>query len=303
METLSSCLLCGGSNFSCVTRVGANFQGEAVNLCSGCGLVFLSPRMTASELEDFYSSNAFSEEYRGGAEPDSAALAKREVRISPRIEFLAEHVDLDTTKSALEIGCSCGTFCAALRDRGVSEVLGVDPSAGYVKFGARHYQLDLRHGTFPDALTADDGPYDLIAIFHVLEHLPAPAVALARMRDLLSHDGILFIEVPDLERALERKWLHRKYFHRAHLVDFTKETLKACVENAGFEVIAIQHALPDVACGQSTNDKNVMVLARRSETLKGASCWNPEHARALRERIKARHNPPALKKWWARLAK
>jgi len=82
------------------------------------------------------------------------------------------------------------------------------------------------------------GSFDVITIFHVLEHLPEPAVYLACARDLLAEDGLLVVEVPNFRTwgfaLLGRRNLCFDPPHHLHFL--TPPALAALLERSGFRV-------------------------------------------------------------------
>ena len=69
------------------------------------------------------------------------------------------------------------------------------------------------------------GRYDVVTLFHVLEHLRCPRSAFARLYQLLNPEGRLFIEVPWIETNDASP--HNMYF-RAHLFYFGIDSLVSC---------------------------------------------------------------------------
>lgn len=72
--------------------------------------------------------------------------------------------------------------------------------------------------------------FDLIVLWHTLEHIPAPLAPLAELRDLLAPGGRLLVQVPDIERTP---------FDLAvidHCSHFSRRTLEILCNRAGFTV-------------------------------------------------------------------
>ncbi len=80
------------------------------------------------------------------------------------------------------------------------------------------------------------GPFGVITLFHVLEHLVDPRGALELLGSWLAPDGRLVVEVPNVET---RSTAPHHRFHRAHLYGFNTVTLDACGEAAG--LTALEH--------------------------------------------------------------
>ncbi len=98
---------------------------------------------------------------------------------------------------------------------------------------ARKEDLAVEIGMFPEA-HGERHRYDVIVLFHVLEHLPDPPATLRLCREMLGDGGRLVVEVPDLSRALGPTWTER-YFHLPHLFDFTSASLDGLLWQTGFE--------------------------------------------------------------------
>jgi len=79
--------------------------------------------------------------------------------------------------------------------------------------------------------------FDIIMMFHVLEHLRHPAEYLHGLTNILTKEGRIFIEVPDVDDALISLYniqaFKKFYFQKAHLYYFSKETLMKVCEKAG----------------------------------------------------------------------
>jgi 2-polyprenyl-3-methyl-5-hydroxy-6-metoxy-1,4-benzoquinol methylase len=111
----------------------------------------------------------------------------------------------------LDVGCGTGFLLEQLAGRGFRGI-GVDLSPESVE----HANRRLAEIGAADRLTAQvgsayeppDGPFDLIALTDVLEHLEDPRRCLAALRAQLAPDGLLVISTPN-RRSLPgaRRWL------------------------------------------------------------------------------------------------
>jgi SAM-dependent methyltransferase len=255
MEQVARCPGCDQARFVEVTERGLDFRGERVQACAHCGLFFLSPRMDSEERAAYYEEE-YSLRFRGAARPDAAALAPRDRAAQYRAAVLARWGVLRPGTWLLELGCGAGNFLAQCHTRGVA-ACGVEPSRGYAESGLER-GLDIRIGPFPQEHGPRDA-YGVIALFHVLEHLPRPLEMLADVRARLAPGGALVVEVPDLDRALGPRWSER-YFHRPHLLDFTRATLEQALRRTGFAIEAYDYALT-----QPRRRHHLLVVARPGE--------------------------------------
>lgn len=268
----SACPLCQAAPtlFQTITASGESFSHERAMLCSRCGLVFLNPRMTDDALEEYYLSDTFSKDLRGGSAPDAEAIAYRDMRALRRWRFL--ETSMPKKASCLEIGCSSGNFLSILRQANYN-VTGIDPSTGYAQY-AKSQGLNVFVGNFPHDLPGDTR-YEVIAMFHVLEHVQHPLEMLRAIRERLTDDGYFILEYPDIGLAAKRFFLAPTYFQKSHLYDFTQETINALLAMAGFSVqqVFYEEKTPPY-------DRNVLLIAR-PVPVQATIEWQEDRARRL----------------------
>jgi 2-polyprenyl-3-methyl-5-hydroxy-6-metoxy-1,4-benzoquinol methylase len=78
--------------------------------------------------------------------------------------------------------------------------------------------------------------FDVIHLFHVLEHVPDPISTLETVASLLAPDGILLVEVPDIGGP----WRGLSMFHPAHVQHFSAATLGRTLAAAGFTILNLE---------------------------------------------------------------
>jgi 2-polyprenyl-3-methyl-5-hydroxy-6-metoxy-1,4-benzoquinol methylase len=101
-------------------------------------------------------------------------------------------------KTFLDVGCGDGSRTAIFNAHGRT-VWGIDRMvwlADGVRKHIRFVQADFMEGR----LAFEDGSFDLIFSFDVIEHLKEPSVMLDEMRRLLKKDGVLIISTPNRNR-------------------------------------------------------------------------------------------------------
>jgi SAM-dependent methyltransferase len=94
-----------------------------------------------------------------------------------------------------------------------------------------------------DVLQDQEGSFDLVTMWHVLEHLHDPAADLRLVRRLLADGGSLLIEVPNSDSIIAKlfraDWV--PWDLPRHLSHFTPDSLRRMLEEAGFRVQLIAH--------------------------------------------------------------
>ncbi len=221
------CPVCDGRN---VKRL-LTARGFALVRCLACFHVYVNPRLRGAHQAQIAAETIEPEE--------DAFLEVQKLYADSLCRRLVAHA---AGPRLLDAGFGRGYLMQVARAYGF-EVFGVDGSPALLKrlepfFGQRLARSWLGDGPLPW------GCFDVIVLSHVVEHLPDPRPALARVRQALNADGLVYVAVPDMGsvqfRLLARRWnaiqplVHYQYFNRA--------SLTRLLEDAGFEVVeAIEH--------------------------------------------------------------
>jgi len=100
------------------------------------------------------------------------------------------------------------------------------------RLGPVIFQGDIRDAQY------GNNTFDIVTLWHTLEHLTTPLETLREIRRILKPEGLLFIEVPNinfLENYFFRFFgITKHLFFMEHLVHFSPKTLKNIVRKAGF---------------------------------------------------------------------
>jgi 2-polyprenyl-3-methyl-5-hydroxy-6-metoxy-1,4-benzoquinol methylase len=99
---------------------------------------------------------------------------------------------------------------------------------------ARELDVNVQQGTLYQRLLELNERFDLISLFHVLEHLPNPVQSLQAIASKLSRDGLLYIEVPNATWPCSPHYM----FFRAHTLYFTAAGLTSTLAAAGLQIVA-----------------------------------------------------------------
>ncbi|MGW7236302.1 class I SAM-dependent methyltransferase [Streptomyces sp. NPDC054804] len=207
--------------------------------CQACGHTFQNPRLNSTGLEFYYRDF-----YDGlGEQKMSGTFGARTKMYRGRAESMLPHDA--TPKNWLDVGTGHGHFCEAAR-----EVLpgtafdGLDFTDG-VELAAREGRVERAYrGDFPELAPDLAAGYDVVSMFHYLEHSTDPDSELRAAHQAVRPGGHLLIEVPDPEsryaRLLGRWWL--PWLQPQHLHFVPVANLRARLTELGFTVVAEQHA-------------------------------------------------------------
>lgn len=133
----------------------------------------------------------------------------------------------------LDVGCGNGEFLAKMRSL-QWQVAGVEPDAGGSRVAREHFALDV----WENLAQIPDHVFDVVTMSHVLEHLPDPLKSLTECRRVLRPGGRLIVATPNIAslgfQRFGSAWVHLD--PPRHLQIFTSQSLRNCVESAGFSV-------------------------------------------------------------------
>ena len=228
-----SCNLCGADEATLLStraRWGERMRNVA---CRNCGLVYADPRLDRETLDAFYRRRIYPQ-YVGPDGQFTQRLIDSSVKQARETyEYFIRCAGLVVEgRHVLEIGCGLGDFLALAGSEGAN-VLGVEMDGLYADFAERERGLRvIRHHIERQSF---DRQFDVIAMFHVLEHLEDPAALLATIRSLLAPGGRLLIEVPNLMGPW--KVPPGEFFRIEHLFNFSPGTLREILRRSGFSVV------------------------------------------------------------------
>jgi SAM-dependent methyltransferase len=234
------CLLCGGRRWAPLLEAADSEPGSsglwfAVVQCLDCGLCFTNPRPSPAGMARFYPPA-----YRPHRTPPARRRRKPwRLRLptpwgAPRRQRQA--LDWHGAGRLLDFGCGGGSFLQRMHQQGW-QVTGVDVSPAAVgrvrqRLGLRTLLGSLPH---PDLRPAS---FDVITMWHSLEHVHRPTDVLDEAHRLLAPGGRLLVAVPNIA-SLPFRWFGSAWYGLdlpRHLTHFAPWTLHLMLENAGFAV-------------------------------------------------------------------
>jgi len=159
---------------------------------------------------------------------------------------LAERVPAGA-RAVLDVGCSRGATSAALRARGASRIVGIEPDAEDATDAARVYDRVLT-AHLEDVPPREFGPeFDAVLFGDVLEHLVDPSDALVRVRPWLTERGVVIASVPNVGHwsivadllAGRFDYIPYSLLSGTHLRHFTRATIRDLFEACGYGIVSI----------------------------------------------------------------
>ena len=233
-----NCNFCNSKKY----RYYDEWDGFTIVKCTNCGYCYTNPRPAPEQLKDFYNAEYFKDQRFGnGYFSDSGQLITPPVPVAS-IQMI-EHY-LERRGRILEIGAAFGHFLNQLKKLGW-EVEGIEISEDAVRLARELYGLELYCGELSTYQT--DKKFDVAYMNQTLEHVPDPKYIIKRCHDLLKENGILLIEVPNLNAfdiKFDRERRRLSYDLPRHLSHFTPAFLKKELRRSGFKVLETDRFYP-----------------------------------------------------------
>lgn len=223
---------CGGRSET-VSPHSAHYR-----VCPRCGAHYAAKRLKPDCIGKFYSYEGYWQQRQQSKHHptlfERQQLLEADGRVTCWIDALERHTG-PTRGTAVEVGCAEGTLLLHLRQRGWQTV-GIEPDAQTAAAVRERTGLDVRAGVFPD--TPAPACNAFIAC-DVLEHVPDPLRFLQAARAALRPGGVIFIQLPLLEKEQpDFGHMTDKVFDpQEHVFIYTREALATLVETAEFEVL------------------------------------------------------------------
>lgn len=195
----------------------------AVVRCPDCGLCFTNPRPTPASIGQFYP-----DVYRPHRTPRPGRPSWRRGRRER--QTLPWHGQ----GRLLDFGCGGGSYLQRMHSLGW-RVAGLDVSAAAVQRVRSALGLHALVGTLPHPLLEPAG-FDVITMWHSLEHVHDPLTVLREARRLLAPGGRLLVAAPNIA-GLPFRWFGPAWYALdvpRHLTHFTPATLERMLRCAGF---------------------------------------------------------------------
>jgi 2-polyprenyl-3-methyl-5-hydroxy-6-metoxy-1,4-benzoquinol methylase len=209
--------------------------------CSQCGLVRLNPGLSADEIAKAYPAGYHSgwllEGNRHNGRNDISRDNLRRVNIICR--------EFPEGGRALDVGCGVGTFMHLLESRGW-QVCGTEYSAKAAAYARKAFNVDVRVGDLCNDLFEGEA-FDLITMWHVIEHMNNPLEQLKQACRILKPGGDIVVATPNIDSLSFS--IFRKYWYHLdaprHLVLFTPATLCRLARKTGLEIIRVSDELTE----------------------------------------------------------
>lgn len=226
MEELSHCPVCEGTEFipflECKDYTVSKEKFQIVT-CRKCNFKFTNPRPLEENLGGYYESD----EYISHSNTSQGLIAKlyqaaRHYTLAKKLQLVSS---LSKKKGAiLDYGCGTGEFLNTCKNA-EWETMGVEPSEVGRKQAKDNYGLEVYNDIFNQAF--DGKQFNVISLWHVLEHVSKLKPTLERLLSLIPDNGHIVIAVPNPSsldaKIYKEQWA--AYDVPRHLYHFTPDSI------------------------------------------------------------------------------
>jgi len=201
-------------------------EGFRLFECTKCGIVFLFPQPQEAELAALYDETYYGEGRKKFLSPVEAGIAALSYLKWKNLQSV-----LGQGGRLLDIGCGRGTLLGLARASGF-EAYGLErPST------VGHSIPGILYKSLPEC-NFPDGHFQVVVLWHVLEHLPDPVAMLREISRILQPGGWLSVAVPNYGGAQAQAsgplWFHMDL--PRHFWQFRLSSLQALLVSNGFRV-------------------------------------------------------------------
>ncbi len=204
------CPLCGSKNYGHWRNVKDRFgvipdQTYSIVSCQDCGFRFLNPRPNRDTIPAFYPSEKYDPFI---SIKDRLALKDVFYALIRKFSLWRKRLLVESFQPAgylLDVGCGTGEFLQYMRERGW-QVTGVEPEKDARQFAVEQ-ALPVKAGL--DSLR--DHNFDVITLWHVLEHMHDFRDAMENLAGILDQDGVLIMAMPNVDswdmKRYQEEWI------------------------------------------------------------------------------------------------
>lgn len=233
-----NCPFCNSSGNKLHEKFGPKLQYTYVK-CLDCKLIYQNPR---PKYDEIFLKDAY-EEYEGYL----PAYVYDEKSLNSLDKELNEILKFDKKKTAiLEIGSAMGDFLK-VSQKYYSKCVGVDVAENMAEYVKSQLNLHVHIGSYIDVNF--DEKYSCVHMSHVIEHIPNPKEWLSKTKQILEDQGVLVVNVPNMNSLprrfhlfLKRIGLKKGYWKNSsrtpdHLFEPTIPSMLQFISENGYKVL------------------------------------------------------------------
>ncbi len=235
MKHIKECPLCGSQDHRLYLETQDWFltmEAFSIQECNACAFLFTNP--IPEEMGSYYQS----EDYLSHNASKKGLLSTlyriiRLIALKKKYHQVKKHA---TGKNLLDIGCGTGEFLNYCQIQGMN-TKGIEPGKQAREFAKKQYNLEIDDEPALDNLPA--GQYDVITLWHVLEHVPNLHQRMKTITSLIKDQGIIILALPNPQsfdaEKYEKFWA--AYDTPRHLYHFRKKNIETLAQQHNLKLL------------------------------------------------------------------
>jgi len=194
-ETLGSCPLCGSNNihkgYKKIKDHAVSQDDFTLDRCQDCDLIFTNPRPSQKEIHPYYAFDEYYSHSDGGNDLISKIYQTvKDRNISTKLKRLKKLIGRQG--KWLDYGCGTAELINQGKINGWT-VFGVEPNEQAFSLS----KLKLPNQIFQSIHSCDENSFDIITLYHVLEHIHDLKETVNLLLNRLKVGGYIIIAVPN----------------------------------------------------------------------------------------------------------
>ena len=199
--------------------------------CAKCGFTYADTSANQQDYDRYYQLQSIYEDEKTGRCCVSNGYDRERF-----LEIAEEIARTCPNKAAriIEIGCANGDILKTLKDKGYTDLTGLELSAKCVEH-VISYGITGVQGTISEAIRLLGGQrFDYVILSHVMEHVYDLKEAIRQCNDLMHEGALLYLEVPDAARYSDFYVDPYRHFNIEHINHFDEISLTNLGATANF---------------------------------------------------------------------
>ena len=235
----TNCPVCGSADIKNVLSAkDYTVSGEtfAIAECNSCSLRFTQDVPDEASINPYYKSENYishTNTSKGLINRMYQSVRKRTMRHKRK---LIEKTTGKKTGQLLDAGSGTGAFANEMKQNGW-QITGLEPDADARTVAKGLYNIELKD--INQFYHLPPSSFDVITLWHVLEHVHNLSAYLQQLKTLLKEDGKLFIAVPNYtskDAAIYNEYW-AAYDVPRHLYHFSPHSIKVLMEKNGMKLL------------------------------------------------------------------
>ncbi len=238
----NNCPVCSSEHTSLLHKVKDHFlTGEDFNIwkCDNCNFCFTIDPPAENKISEYYKS----EEYISHSNT-SKGLTNRLYHMARqwmlRSKFsIIQKYSIKKRGRLLDIGCGTGYFASYMNNKDWDSI-GIEADQNAKKYAEEKFGLKV--SSLNDLKSFSSSEFNVVTLWHVLEHLSSPKEILDEISRILDEKGICIVALPNTDSydANYYKTYWAAWDVPRHLWHFNISSFKNIIENSGLRLRAIK---------------------------------------------------------------